>query len=139
MVVAYEIQTGTRFRICAVGTQIHEKLHLPYLDFLREAQHSVPKEWPKLVRILDQSAESGPPRDRERSKPIAGYDALFEFRTKGGLRLFWFYDDDRLVICANGFVKQGQKTPKGELKAAERWRIDYLKAKQDKTLKFLPK
>ena len=136
MVVAYEILTGARFRICAVGTKTDEKLHLPYLEFQREARLSAPKEWPKLVHILDYSAASGPPRD-ERSKALAESDGLFEFRTKGGLRLFWFYDENQLVICANGFLKQGQKTPKRFLEEAKRWHKAYRKAKNDHTLTFL--
>lgn len=137
MVIAYEFKRGARFRLCAVGTKTADKIHLPYYDFIREAQYSVPAEWPKLVRLLDYVAEAGPPHDENKSKPLKSCDGLFEFRTKGGLRLFWFYDEQRLVICANGYIKQSQKTPRRELTEAKRWRDLYLKAKRTQTLQHL--
>ena len=34
---------------------------------------------------------------------------------QGRLRVLWFYDDGRLIICTSGFVKKGQKTPRSEI------------------------
>ncbi|HEV2046027.1 MAG TPA: type II toxin-antitoxin system RelE/ParE family toxin [Chthoniobacterales bacterium] len=133
MIIAYEIRRGARFRLIAVGTQENDKIHLPYLDFLQDAQRCEPREWPKLVRIMDHTAEAGPPRDEEKSKPLR--EGIFEFRTKGGLRQLWFYDEGRVVICVNGYIKQGQKTPNAEIDAAIQWRNKYLTAKQAGTLK----
>jgi hypothetical protein len=133
MIIAYEIRRGARFRLIAIGTQEHEKIHLPYLDFQEQALCQASKEWPKLVRILDYFAELGPPKDEEKSKFLR--DEIFEFRTKGGLRLLWFYDEGRVVICVNGYIKQGQKTPNAEIDAAIQWKNDYLTAKRAGTLK----
>lgn len=133
MIVAYEINRGARFRLMAVGTEDNDKVHLPYLDFQEQALQKAPSEWPKLVRILDYTVASGPPRDPEKSKFLR--DEIFEFRTKGGLRLLWFYDEGRVVICVNGYIKQGQKTPAAEINAAISWKKEYLVAKQAGTLK----
>ena len=133
MIIAYEIRRGARFRLIAVGTQTNDKIHLPYLDFLREAQHAEPREWPKLVRIIDHTADAGPPRDEEKSKPLR--EGIFEFRTKGGLRLLWFYDEGHVVIFVNGYIKQGQKTPNAEIDAAIQWKNNYFTAKRSGTLK----
>ena len=70
MIVAYQINRGTRFRLIAIGTQEGERLHLPYFEFQQEALHRAPKEWPKLVRILDYVVEAGAPKDAEKSKPL---------------------------------------------------------------------
>lgn len=128
MVVAYQIHRGARFRLVAVGIEEHGKIHLPYLDFQRQALQKAPAEWPKLVRILDYFAEAGPFRDSDKSKFLR--DGILEFRTKGGLRLLWFYDEGRVVICANGYFKQGQKIPNTEIDAAIRWKNDYFAARK---------
>jgi Phage derived protein Gp49-like (DUF891) len=133
MIIAYEIRRGARFRLIAIGTQENEKIHLPYFEFQQEAEHRAPSEWPKLVRILDHTAEAGPPRDEEKSKPLR--EKILEFRTKGGLRLLWFYDEGSVVICVNGYIKQGQKTPNAEIDAAIQWKSKYLTAKRTGTLK----
>ena len=133
MIIAYEIRRGARFRLIAIGTQENDKIHLPYLDFQNDALRKAVGEWPKLVRILDYFAEAGPPKDPEKSKFLR--DEIFEFRTKGGLRLLWFYDEGRVVICVNGYIKQGQKAPNVEIEAAIKWKNNYLAAKRAGTLK----
>lgn len=116
MIIAYQLKRGTRFRLIAIGTQEDAKVQLPFFDFQQEATRRAASEWPKLVRLLDYVANAGPPKDAEKSKPLR--DGIFEFRTKGGLRLLWFYDEGRVVICANGYIKQGQKTPKEQIEEA---------------------
>jgi hypothetical protein len=133
MIIAYQIRRGARFRLMAIGTQENEKVHLPYLDFQQEALSRAAKEWPKLVRILDHTADAGPPKDEEKSKLLR--EGIFEFRTKGGLRLLWFYDEGRVLICVNGYIKQGQKTPNAEIDAAIQWKNKYFTAKRAGTLK----
>ena len=133
MIVAYQINRGARFRLIAIGTQEHEKVHLPYFEFQQEALHRTPKEWPKLVRILDYVVEAGAPKDAEKSKPLR--QGIFEFRTKGGLRLLWFYDERRVVICVNGYIKQGQKIPSKQIEEAIQWKNRYFEAKQTGKLK----
>jgi len=133
MLVAYQINRGARFRLIAIGTQESEKIHLPFLDFQEEATSREPHEWPKLVRIMDYTADAGPPKDEEKSKPLR--EGIFEFRTKGGLRLLWFYDEGRVVICVNGYIKQGQKTPRQQIDEAIQWKSRYFEAKQTGKLK----
>jgi putative component of toxin-antitoxin plasmid stabilization module len=133
MVVVYEINRGTRFRLVAIGTQENERINLPYFEFQKEAMRRAPKEWPKLARILDYVVQSGAPKSAEKSKPLR--EGIFEFRTKGGLRLLWFYDEGRVVICVNGYIKQGQKTPAQQINEAIEWKNRYFEAKQAGKLK----
>ena len=135
MIVTYEINRGTRFRLIAIGTQQSEKITLPYFEFQQEAMRRAPKEWPKLVRILDYFVESGAPKSAEKSKQLR--EGIFEFRTKGGLRLLWFYDEGRVVICVNGYIKQGQKIPPNEINEAIEWKNRYFQAKETGRLRDL--
>jgi hypothetical protein len=133
MIVTYQINRGARFRLIAIGTQKDEKIHLPYFEFQQEAIRRAANEWPKMVRILDYVVEAGPPKDAEKSKQLR--EGIFEFRTKGGLRLLWFYDEGRVVICVNGYIKQGQKTPNQQIDEAIHWKNRYFEAKQAGKLK----
>ena len=116
-----------------MGTQEDEKIHLPYFDFQQEAMRRAASEWPKMVRILDYVADAGPPKDAEKSKQLR--EGIFEFRTKGGLRLLWFDDAGNVVICVNGYIKQGQKTPNQQIDEAIQWKNKYFEAKQSGKLK----
>ena len=54
---------------------------------------------------------------------------LFEF-IQGRLRVLWFCDEGRLIICTGGFVKKGQKTPPSEIDHAIRLMDDYFEGKK---------
>jgi len=45
------------------------------------------------------------------------------------VRILYFFDDDRIIIATNGFVKKQQKTPKSEIELAKRRRAVYHKRK----------
>ena len=54
-------------------------------------------------------------------KSISGVRGLYEVRIQLGSdiwRVFCFFENERLVILLNGFVKNSQKTPKEEIKLA---------------------
>lgn len=65
-------------------------------------------------------------------KHIKGTSGLFETRINLGSdtwRVFCFFDEGRLVILLNGFVKKTQKTPKEELQLAKRLKNEYFEEK----------
>lgn len=67
-------------------------------------------------------------------KHLAGTDGLFEIRIKVGsdiFRVFCFFDEGNLVILLNGFQKKSQKTPKKEIKKAERLKQEYYEERKD--------
>jgi phage-related protein len=54
---------------------------------------------------------------------LTGTDGLWEIRVKVGsdiFRVFSFFDEGNLIILVNGFQKKTQKTPKQEIKKAEK-------------------
>jgi phage-related protein len=71
----------------------------------------------------------GPQRLREpHSKPLG--NELFEFRKepKGKrLRIIWFDDTGKVVVCASAFAKDKKKTPPEEKERAKKLRAAYFK------------
>ncbi len=62
-------------------------------------------------------------------KKLTGSDEIWECRIKLGsniYRVFCFFFKSRVVILTHGIQKKTQKTPKGEIKKAEKYRQDYL-------------
>lgn len=88
-----------------------------------------------LALLRDFVAQSGPPRDNPNlCARVEG--EIWEFR-KGAVRLFWFYDEGRVVVGAHAYKKQGQKAPRRHIKTAKQARQEYLKAKLAGTLGFV--
>ncbi|CAN1502951.1 COG4679 Phage-related protein [Flavobacteriaceae bacterium] len=99
-----------------------------YLDFFNAQKEEVRKKlnWTlQLISIQDRIPEKF-------FKHITGSDALFEIRVEVGsdiFRVFSFFDKGNLVILVNGFQKKTQKTPKAEIKMAEKLKKEYLETK----------
>lgn len=61
-------------------------------------------------------------------KHIENSEGLFEIRVQFGndiFRIFCFFDQEKLVVLANGFQKKSQKTPKKEIVKAQRIKEEY--------------
>ena len=59
---------------------------------------------------------------------LEGTDGLYEIRVKQGsdiFRIFCFFDENQLVILANGYQKKTQRTPKDEIEKALRIKKQY--------------
>lgn len=97
------------------------------LDFLYGLEGNLAKQRPRMLALLAQIAEGGPPSDTERSHKIAG--AIWEL-IQGDLRILYFFDEGKVVICATAFVKKSQKTPKDEVARAEAAASRYQDAKR---------
>jgi phage-related protein len=55
-------------------------------------------------------------------------DGLFEIRIQLAsdiFRIFCFFDDEKLIVLANGFQKKSQKTPKKEIEKAFKIKKQY--------------
>jgi phage-related protein len=81
----------------------------------------------------------GPSHNEDISKCLDG--SIYEFRKtprRGpALRVLWFYDAGRIVVCTHGFWKTTQRTAPAELDKARRLRIDYLFAKRRNALRII--
>lgn len=61
-------------------------------------------------------------------KHIENTEGLFEIRVQFGsdiFRIFCFFDQENLVVLANGFQKKSQKTPKQEIIKAIKIKDEY--------------
>jgi len=65
-------------------------------------------------------------------KALESTDGIYEVRvitTFKSIRILCFFDDGNLIVLANCFVKKTQKTPRKEIKLAEKLKKEYLKNK----------
>ena len=65
-------------------------------------------------------------------KKLTNTDDLWEIRVdadKGIYRIFCFFDNGNLIILLSGFQKKTQKTPKNEIKRAEKLKKEYYENK----------
>ena len=65
-------------------------------------------------------------------KYLHNTDGIYEIRvitTFKGIRILCFFDNEDLVVLINCFLKKTQKTPKKEIRLAERLKREYLNEK----------
>jgi phage-related protein len=71
---------------------------------------------------------------KEYFKKLTGTDDLWEVRIQSGnniFRILGFFDGKNLVILNHAFIKKSQKTPRKEIKIAEKRKHDYLKEQNE--------
>jgi phage-related protein len=99
--------------------------------FLEEADQFLTELAPKVrEKILYTIKLAQLKQDRDLFKKLT--DSIWEFRTQLGgnsYRMLAFWDktrsSDTLVVATHGFVKKSEKTPKGEIRKAEKSRERY--------------
>lgn len=67
-------------------------------------------------------------------KKLENTNGIYEVRvitSQKSIRILCFQDDGNLIVLTNGFIKKTQKTPKREIKYAEKLKKEYLKLKDD--------
>ena len=102
-----------------------------YLDFFNAQKDVVKKKfnWTlQLIATQDRIPEKF-------FKHLTGSDGIFEVRVEVGsdiFRVFSFFDKGKIVVLVNGFQKKTQKTPKSEIKMAEKFKKEYLEQKNNR-------
>jgi phage-related protein len=99
-----------------------------FIDFYKSQE---PKVQEKIEFVLDlvRFEKQVPKRF---FKALKNTDGIYEIRvitTFKSIRILCFFDNGNLVVLANCLVKKSQKTPRKEIKQAERIKKEYLKAK----------
>jgi len=95
-----------------------------YLDFYATLNPEVKKKlnWTlQLVSEIERVLE-------KYFSHITGSSGLFEIRVEVGsniYRVFSFFDEGKLIVLVNGFIKKTQKTPKSEIELAEKLKNQY--------------
>jgi phage-related protein len=124
-----KIIRAARWRVLALCT---ERGDCPLLEFFSRLKGPLAKDGRRMLRLLARVASQGPPRNTEVSHQLA--PGLWEF-IQGRLRVLWFYDEGKLVVCSHGFVKKRQKASRAELERAMALHRQYLAAKRRGELK----
>lgn len=99
-----------------------------FLKFYLESDLGIQKKYDHVFVIMKQ-AEKIPVKF---FKKITGSKKLFEIRIEyqsNTYRTFCCFDGNNLVILFNSFHKKTQKTPKGEIKRAEKLIKEYFNEK----------
>jgi len=82
-----------------------------------------------MLLLMEKAAEVGPAKliPEQESKDLG--TGLYEFRRRprsgAHLRVIWFYDKGRVVVCTHAFTKAGRKTPSNEIEKAKKIRERY--------------
>ncbi len=88
-----------------------------FSEFLKRQPEKVQDKIFKIIEAIE-TLERVP---KNYLKMLAGTDGLYEARVQLGSniwRVFCFFDNGKLVILLNGFIKKSQKTPKKEIDRA---------------------
>lgn len=106
-------------------------------EFLDSLAASFKSNAAGLLVLMEQHCEHGPDQfNTAQSHYVDQREQIYEY-IKGRLRLFWFEDDDRVVICMHGIIKKDQKTPRQEIERAKRVKAAYMQAKAQGSLTFI--
>ena len=99
-----------------------------FIDFYKSQE---PKVQEKIEYVLDLVRfEKQLPK--KFFKALENTDGIYEIRvitTFKSIRILCFLDNGNLVVLANCLVKKSQKTPRKDIKQAERIKKEYLKDK----------
>ncbi len=90
--------------------------------------------WAKLNRRLDWTKDTGLLKNTEYSKYLDW--GIHYFRTRDGVRVFYFMDGEKMVICTNGYMKKKDKLDPQEIDRARIWKRKYESEKSANTLEF---
>ena len=97
------------------------------LEFLGDLDVGAGRESKHMLALMARTAEHGPPIKEDLCASLG--DDIYEFR-KSGLRVLFFYDAERTIICCNAYRKQSLKLGHGQKERAMAARAAYFAAKR---------
>ena len=103
--------------------------HSPIEEFLDSLSSKEAKKVAWVLKLIED-LEMIP---RQYFKKLVNTDDIWEVRIQYAnniYRLLGFFDGGAVVLLTNGFVKKTQKTPKAEIKLAEKRKQEYLKGER---------
>lgn len=104
----------------------------PMDKFLDQLMKDNLKLYEKTLRSMQLLMIHGNQLRMPYSKPLR--DGIFELRTIFGndiTRVFYFFDEGKIIMVTNGIVKKSQKTPKEDIEYAIEARKTYFKRKEE--------
>lgn len=80
-----------------------------------------------LAMLQEYVPVSGAPKATERCEPLE--DGIYAFRSPASqIRILWFYEKGKVIICTHAFLKSGQKLNRTQLDRAKGIRAGYQEA-----------
>ena len=102
--------------------------------FLMSLGANKQREAARMTALFDRVARNGPRQGTAKCHKIQ--DDIWEL-IQGSLRILFAHDGNRLILCTSGFVKKSQKTPKKEIKRAERILAEFRDARANKRIEWI--
>jgi len=111
---------GKKFIIYAIAPPHGNPLVNQFIEEdLEEAERK------KIVKSISRAADYGPPRNIEKSRPIAGESNLYEFK-EDHVRVMYFYGGKGAIVLTHGFKKNTGPPLQNDIARAKRLRDQYL-------------
>ena len=79
----------------------------------------------KFAALFVWMGDHGRITNEQKFKHLSGSDQIFEFKADHGRILCFFFVGKRIILT-HGFVKKGNKTPKGEIERAEALKQEFV-------------
>jgi len=119
------IMEGTKFSILAIDKSDDASVKdCPAEEFIMQMSDSSKKS---LTAILNRHKEHGPILNEQKSRLL--WQDIFEFKTRQGDRIYYFYDSGRLTILTHGSVRPQGRQLSGEVSRAVRLKDLYFDSK----------
>jgi len=116
---------GTKFSILAIDKSDDASVKdCPAEEFIMQMSDSSKKS---LTAILNRHKEHGPILNEQKSRLL--WQDIFEFKTRQGDRIYYFYDSGRLTILTHGSVRPQGRQLSGEVSRAVRLKDLYFDSK----------
>lgn len=120
------------YKVFAIGTSPDQ---CQLLDFLSELGANLQKDGDRVLALMKRVGRDGAPRNPDICHQIER--KIYQF-TQGRIRVLWFYDGGKIVICTHGFVKKTPRTPTREINQAKALMKNYFLAKEEGLIKIIP-
>ena len=104
-------------------------------SFFSGLESNLKKDGRRMLGILKRVAQIGPVLNPDICHQIEG--KIYQF-SQGRIRVLWFYDENKIILCTHGFVKKTRKTPRREKQHAKAIMDKYFEEKQSGELRKIP-
>ena len=101
-------------------------------EFLDQLERDSRHDFDQVMAELNRAATDGPPKSPKKSRPLG--DKVYEFKTRGGIRIPYFYDAGRLITCPEAMRKPKPKEVRAVIARAGADRERYFAAKRRSAL-----
>lgn len=116
------VVTGPKFEVLALDISREPGISdCPATAFLDDLKSTMPAAYKSIVGVIRLHANQGPLRNEQKSRLLR--DGIYEFKSRQGARILWFYGQRGQTVLTHGFKKGVSLDP--EIKRARDLRSDW--------------